>query len=77
MKVKGVPVKLGIHVHVPALDDELAQHFQHVAFINPSLTTTDLKAATLKRANSYRRPSFNCDSLIYVKCDFSLRSQLL
>ena len=50
MKVKGVPVKLGI----PASDDELAQHFQHVAFIDPSLTPTDLKAATLKKADAYQ-----------------------
>ena len=49
MKVKGVPVKLGIP---DSDDDELAQHFQHVAFIDPSLSPTDLKAATLKKADA-------------------------
>ena len=27
--------------------------------------------------DSYRRPGFNCESLINANCDFSLRSQLL
>ena len=50
---EGVPVKLGI----PASDDELAQHFQHVAFTDPSLTPTDLRTATLKKAEAIRASS--------------------
>ena len=50
MQVKDVPIKLGI----PASDSELANQFQHVAFIDPSLTSTDLKATTLKKADAYQ-----------------------